>query len=98
MEMSMRTTFVAALLATALAAPLAGSASAQSYSPEVMTSCQQAVGQMKFEGWPADRFREMTMSACQHNGGLMPGGQQQQQPASLPRQPARQRTAPRGGY
>lgn len=94
----MRTTFVAALLATVLATPFAGSASAQSYSPEVMTRCQQAVGQMKFEGWPADRNREMMMMACQHNGGLIPGGQKQEQPVSLPRQPARQRTAPGGGY
>ena len=92
----MRTTLVAALLATALAATFADSASAQRYSDDVMTRCMQSVGQMKFEGWPADRNREMMMMACQNNGGVIPGGQQQQQPASLPRQPARQRSAPGG--
>ena len=88
----MRTTFVVALLVTALAAPLAGSAGAQSFSNDVMTRCHQSVGQMKFEGWPGDRFRDMMMLSCQHNNGVVPGGQpQQQQPASLNRQPARQR-------
>jgi hypothetical protein len=95
MEMSMRTTFVATLLATTLALPFVGNASAQSYSSEVMTSCNQAVGQMKFEGWPADRNREMMMLACQRNGGVIPGGQEQK-PVALPRQPARQRSAPGG--
>ena len=86
----MRYLITTALLATALALPL-GSASAQSASPEVMARCNQAVGQMKFEGWPADRNREMMMSACQHNGGAVPGAQQES-PVSLKRNaPQRQR-------
>jgi hypothetical protein len=85
----MRYLITTALLATALALPL-GSASAQSASADVMARCNQAVGQMKFEGWPADRNREMMMSACLHNGGVVPGAQQES-PVSLPRNPARQR-------
>jgi hypothetical protein len=95
----MRTTLNATLLAVALAVSLVGSASAQSITGEVMTRCNQAVGQMKFEGWPADRNREMMMMACQHNGGVIPGGQSQveEKPAALPRRaPARQRSAPGG--
>ena len=85
----MRYLITTALLTTALALPFAGSASAQ--SPDVMARCNQAVGQMKFEGWPADRNREMMMSACQHNGGVIPGAQQES-PVSLPRNaPVRQR-------
>jgi hypothetical protein len=86
MEMSMRTTFVAALLASALALPFAGSASAQRINEDVMTRCNQTVGQMKFEGWPGDRNREMMMLACHHNNGVIPGSQQQQQPAALSQQ------------
>ena len=87
----MRYLITTALLTTALALPLAGSASAQSVSADVMARCNQAVGQMKFEGWPADRNREMMMAACQHNGGVVPGAQQES-PVSLPRNaPARQR-------
>jgi hypothetical protein len=93
----MRYLITTALLTTALALPLAGNASAQSASPEVMARCNQAVGQMKFEGWPADRNREMMMAACQHAGGNIPGAgaQQQESPASLSHKtqkaPARQR-------
>ena len=91
----MRYLITTALLTTALALPLAGNASAQSASPEVMARCNQAVGQMKFEGWPADRNREMMMAACQHAGGVVPGAQQQESPASLSHKtqkaPARQR-------
>ena len=86
----MRYLITTALLATALALPL-GSASAQNVSADVMARCNQAVGQMKFEGWPADRNREMMMSACQNNGGVIPGALQEA-PVSLPRNaPARQR-------
>jgi hypothetical protein len=82
--------------ATALALPLAGTASAQRVNEDVMAKCNQAVGQMKFEGWPADRNREMMMAACQHAGGTVPGerGAQQERPAALPQKapaPARQR-------
>ena len=85
----MRCLITTALLTTALALPFAGSASAQ--SPGVMARCNQAVGQMKFEGWPADRNREMMMLACQHGGGAVPGAQQER-PASLPQKaPARHR-------
>jgi hypothetical protein len=92
MEMSMRNALTAALLAASLASPLIGSASAQTYSNDVMTRCNEAVGQMKFDGWPGDRNREMMMLACQRHGGNIPGAQnpQEQKPASLPRHaPAR---------
>ena len=90
----MRYLLTTTLLATALALPL-GSASAQRINEDVMAKCNQAVGQMKFEGWPADRNREMMMAACQHAGGIVPGAQgaqqQQERPASLRNGPARQR-------
>jgi hypothetical protein len=86
----MRYLITTALLTT-LALPFAGNASAQGVNADVMARCNQAVGQMKFEGWPADRNREMMMSACQHNGGVIPGAIQES-PVSLPRNiPARQR-------
>ena len=87
---------LAAVAAIALASPLAGTASAQTRSPETMSSCNQAVGQMKFEGWPADRSREMMMNACLSNNGVIPGAQPQheQKPVSLKQKPERQRTAP----
>ena len=90
----MRYTFTTAVLAVALAGPLIGSAHAQSVSNDVTTHCMQAVGQMKFEGWPADRNRDMMMLACQSNGGVVPGAQNlpEQKPVGLPRHvPARQR-------
>jgi hypothetical protein len=91
----MRYLLTTTLLATALALPLAGTASAQRVNEDVMAKCNQAVGQMKFEGWPADRNREMMMAACQHAGGNIPGAQQQgaqqERPASLRNGPARQR-------
>jgi len=71
----MRHTLTAAILAVSLATPLVGSAHAQSASNDVMTRCMQSVGQMKFEGWPADRNRDMMMLACQSNGGVVPGAQ-----------------------
>jgi hypothetical protein len=97
--MSMRYILTAAVLAASLASPFIGSASAETYSNDVMTHCNEAVGQMKFEGWPADRNREMMMLACQRHGGAIPGAQnpQEQKPVSLPRRaPARQRSAPGG--
>ena len=60
----MRYLITTALLTTALALPLGG-ASAQSFSGDVIARCNQAVGQMKFEGWPADRNREMMMLSCE---------------------------------
>jgi hypothetical protein len=98
MEMSMRYLLTAATLAVTLAMPFAGSANAQNPSNDVMTRCNQAVGQMKFEGWPGDRNREMMMLACQSHGGAIPGAQNQveQKPVALPRQaPVRKHTAPR---
>lgn len=89
MENVMRYLITTALLTTALALPFAGSASAQ-VSADVMARCNQAVGQMKFEGWPADRNREMMMAACQHNGGVVPGAQQDS-PAALRNGATRQR-------
>jgi hypothetical protein len=72
-------------LAAVLSIPLIfpGHAFAQNHSPDVMERCAQIVGQMKFEGWPADRNREMMMSACQTNGGQIPGAPSQESPASL---------------
>jgi hypothetical protein len=77
----MRYTLMTAIVATTLIAPI-GSAGAQSAG--LMAECNRAVGQMKFEGWPADRNREMMMSSCLHNGGAIPGTAQQEQPVSLP--------------
>ena len=86
----MRYLITTALITTALALPL-GSASAQGFTGDVIARCNQAVGQMKFEGWPADRNREMMMLACQNNGGAVPGAQQES-PVALPRNaPRRQR-------
>jgi hypothetical protein len=95
----MRSTLTAAIFAASLVMPFAGSASAQPFSNDVMTSCNHNVGQMKFDGWPAERNREMMMSACQHNGGVVPGSfsnQNQQQPAALRSGRAPQRSG-RGG-
>jgi hypothetical protein len=86
----MRYLLTTTLLATALALPLAGTASAQRINEDVMSRCNQSVGQLKFEGWPADRNREMMMAACRHAGGIVPGAQQER-PASLRNGPARQR-------
>lgn len=77
----MRYLITTALLATALALPL-GSANAQRVNEDTMRRCNEAVGQMKFEGWPADRNREMMMAACQNKGGVIPGAQQES-PAAL---------------
>ena len=62
-------------LAAVLSIPLGlpGHALAANYSPDVMRRCDQVVGQMKFDGWPADRNREMMMSSCEMNGGQVPG-------------------------
>ncbi len=72
-------------LAAILSIPLglSSSALAQNYSPEVMTRCQQLVGQMKFDGWPADRNRDMMMASCEMNGGQIPGAAPEGRPASL---------------
>jgi len=89
----------AAVAAVMLASPLVGTASAQTHSPETMSSCNQAVGQMKFEGWPADRMREMMMNSCLSNNGVIPGAQPQREekPVSLKQKKLeRQRTAPGG--
>ena len=84
----MRYLITTALLTTALALPFAGSASAQSFSGDVIAQCTRAVGQMKFEGWPADRNRDMMMLSCEANGGVVPGAQQER-PAALRNAPAR---------
>lgn len=79
----MRYSLIIAVLAVTL--PF-GSATAQ--SPDVLSRCAQAVGRMKFEGYPADRNRDMMMLACQANGGRIPGAPEEK-PAALHRQPAR---------
>ncbi len=86
----MRYLITTALLTTALALPFAGSASAQNFSSDVIAQCTRSVGQMKFEGWPADRNRDMMMLACEQNGGVIPGAQQES-PAALRNGPARAR-------
>ena len=50
-------------------------AHAARFSSAVMQRCADTVGQMKFDGWPADRNRDMMMRACQANGGTIPGSQ-----------------------
>ena len=101
-------TLAVAMVATTLASPLlVGAASAQNHPPETMSRCNQAVGEMKYEGWPADRMREMMMNSCLNNHGAIPGAQtrNEQKPASLKHQKnaspkqrklERQRTAPGG--
>ncbi|HMK78148.1 MAG TPA: hypothetical protein VK438_00795 [Xanthobacteraceae bacterium] len=86
----MRTTLTAAILATSLTALLAANADAQPYSNGVVSRCSQVVGQMKFEGWPAERNQDMMTRACEQNGGSVPGAWsgQEQRPAAL-------RTGPR---
>ena len=79
----MRYSLATAILVSTLALPL-GAASAQNFSNDVITRCTQAVGQYKFEGWPADRNRDMMMLACQSNGGSIPGANAEK-PVSLPR-------------
>ena len=61
----------------------AGTANAQSYDNAVVAQCSRTVGQIKFEGWPADRNRDMMMLACEQNGGIIPGGGQETRPAAL---------------
>ena len=78
----MRYLITTALLTTALALPFAGNAGAQSFSGDIIAQCTRAVGQMKFEGWPADRNRDMMMLSCESNGGIIPGAQQES-PAAL---------------
>lgn len=72
-------------LAAVLSIPLGfpNQALAQNYSPDVMKHCAQIVGHMTFEGWPADRNKEMMMSSCEMNGGQVPGAPSQESPASL---------------
>jgi hypothetical protein len=86
----MRTTLTVAVLATSLAALFAGNANAQNYPNDVVARCSQIVGQMKFEGWPAERNQDMATRACEQNHGSIPGawGGQEQRPAAL-------RTGPR---
>jgi hypothetical protein len=81
------------VIATLVCATLgAVPASAQSFDNAVVAQCSRTVGQIKFEGWPADRNRDMMMLACESNGGTIPGGAQQTRPASLqPNGPARNR-------
>ena len=58
-------------------------ANAQDYSNRVVADCSRTVGQMKFEGWAADRNREMMTLACEQNGGTIPGAPQTESPAAL---------------
>jgi hypothetical protein len=72
------------VIATLVCAALgAGTANAQSYDNAVVAQCSRTVGQIKFEGWPADRNRDMMMLACESNGGTIPGGGRETRPASL---------------
>jgi hypothetical protein len=83
----MRQILMIPMIATALALPL-GSANAQYYSPDVVARCSQAAGQFKFEGYPAERNRDMMTMACEANGGTIPGASQNpttEKPVSLPR-------------
>jgi hypothetical protein len=70
--------YVIVLAAVGLATP----AAAQSYPPAVMQRCNQVVGQMKFDGWPAERNQDMMMRACMANGGTIPGSGEER-PAAL---------------
>ena len=79
----MRYLLMTAVLA-AVALPLGTSANAQTANDDAIARCNQSVGQMKFEGWPADRNRDMMMLACQSNGGSIPGTNAEK-PVSLPR-------------
>jgi len=86
MEEIMRPSFYNRIvLAAALSIPLVipEHAFAQNYSPDMMEHCAQIVGQMTFEGWPADRNKEMMMSSCEMNGGQIPGAPSRESPASL---------------
>lgn len=80
----MRKILLATLLTAASVLPFAGSANAQVHSDAVMRQCAQTVGQMKFEGWPADRNREMMMMACLGNNGSIPGAVNEK-PVALPK-------------
>ena len=74
---------IAASLAAMVTLGGVTAASAQYYSNDIIADCTHSVGQMKFEGWPADRNREMMMLACEQNGGIIPGTPQVQSPAAL---------------
>ena len=69
-------------------AGLAPATHAQALSDEVMTRCARLVGQMKFEGWPAERNHSMMMLACETTGGRIPGASEETA-ASPPRGRAR---------
>jgi hypothetical protein len=91
-EKSMSKTLIA-LSALAVAGTLSfgaiDRANAQPYGNDVTAKCAQSVGAMKFEGWPADRNKDMMMLACQNNGGIIPGAREES-PVSLPQHhPAR---------
>lgn len=70
-------------------AAFVGSAQAQHYSTDIMTQCMKQVSQYKFEGWPADRNREMMALACEANGGRVPGATEEKPVSLEQRQPAR---------
>jgi hypothetical protein len=81
----MKRWLLTALVAAPVVLPVGTAAYAQRFDESVMRSCNEQVGQMKFEGWPADRNREMMMSACQNNGGTIPGaGATHESNVSLP--------------
>jgi len=94
----MRNTLTAAIFAAGFVTAFAGNASAQRFSDDVMTRCSQTIGQIKFDGYEADRNREMMMSACQVNGGAVPGAwsNETQQPAALRAGRATQRSGAGG--
>jgi hypothetical protein len=67
-------TFIGIALTGLIAAStIPQSAHARAFDTAVMTRCAGVVGQMKFDGWPADRNRDMMMLACLTNGGTIPG-------------------------
>jgi len=70
-------------------AAFVGGAQAQHYNTDIMTQCMKQVSQYKFEGWPADRNREMMTLACEAHGGHIPGATEQKPVSLHERQPAR---------
>ena len=82
-ELSQRAIAFATSLSLSAAA-LPPVAHAQFFSDDVVARCAQIVGQMRFEGMPAERNHSMMMLSCQAKGGSIPGSFEGRA-ASLPR-------------
>jgi hypothetical protein len=76
-------TFAVAAFAAGIALAGMSTAHAQYYNNDVVAHCARQVSQFKFEGFPADRNRDMMMLACEQNGGTVPGAVQTERPAGL---------------